>query len=93
MAKQKLNLLKLPAGFVAQTGACAPKVVRSNILQTTFCASGLHHAPDDLRTESTVSNPLGLMMGRNIGPMVTSAAVIQLSTAVFTQLGTGTVRT
>ena len=34
-----------------------------------------------------------LLMGRNIGPVLTPAAVIQLSTAVFTQPGTGTVRT
>jgi hypothetical protein len=32
MAEQKLDLLKLPAGFVTQTGTCAPEVVRSNIL-------------------------------------------------------------
>ena len=33
----------------------------SNILQATFRASGLHHAPDDLRTESAVPNALGLI--------------------------------
>jgi hypothetical protein len=32
MAEQKLDLLKLPAGFVTQTGACAPEVVRSDML-------------------------------------------------------------
>jgi hypothetical protein len=54
MAEQKLDLLKLTGGFVTQTGAYAAKVVRSNILQAAFRASGLHHAPDDLRTESNV---------------------------------------
>jgi hypothetical protein len=57
MAEQKLDLLKLTAGFVTQTA----KVVRSNILQAAFRASGLHHAPDDLRTESNFPNPLSLI--------------------------------
>jgi hypothetical protein len=63
MAEQKLDLLKLTAGFVAQTGACAPQVMRSNILQATFRASGLNQASDYLRTESAVPNALGLIDG------------------------------
>lgn len=30
-SKQELNLLKLAAGFVAEAGASAPQIVRSNI--------------------------------------------------------------
>ena len=59
MAKEKLDLL--PAGFVAQTGAYAAKVARSDILQATFRASGVHHAPDYLWTESGVANALGFI--------------------------------
>ena len=63
MAKQKLDLLQFPAGFVAQASACAAKVVRSNIVQATFRTSGLYHAPNDLRTESAVSDALGFIDG------------------------------
>src|SRR5215469_9347541 len=37
--------------------------MRSNILQTTFRASDLHHAPDHLWTESAAPHPLGLIDG------------------------------
>jgi hypothetical protein len=30
MTQQELDLLKFPAGLMAQTGACAPKIVWSN---------------------------------------------------------------
>jgi hypothetical protein len=42
--------------LVAQMSTCSSEVVRSNIVQATFRASGLHNAPDDLRTESAVPN-------------------------------------
>jgi hypothetical protein len=63
MAEQKLDLLKLPAGYVTQSSACAAKVVRSNILEAAFRTPGLHDAPDNLGTESIVPNPLGLIDG------------------------------
>jgi hypothetical protein len=63
MAEQKLNLLKLPAGCVIQPSTCAAKVVRSNTFETAFRTPGLHHAPDNLGTESIVPNSLGLIDG------------------------------
>src|ERR1035441_1144574 len=66
----------------------AAKVMRSNILEVAFRTSGLHHAPDDLRTESSVANPLGLktlLRWRNIGPVLTPAAITQLLTAALTR--------
>jgi hypothetical protein len=50
-----------PPGFVTQTRACATKIVRSHILQTTFRTPGLHHTPDNLRAECTLPNSLGLV--------------------------------
>jgi hypothetical protein len=61
VAEQELDLFKLPAGFVTQTRACATKIVRSHILQTTFRTPGLHHTPDNLRAECTLPNSLGLV--------------------------------
>ena len=46
MTQQELDLLKFPAGLMAQTGACAPKIVWSKIFQTTFRTSGLYDPPD-----------------------------------------------
>jgi hypothetical protein len=67
MTQQELDLFKFPAGLMAQTGACAPKIVWSNIFQTRFRTSGLYHPPDDLRTESALSDPLGLIDGPKYG--------------------------
>ena len=67
MTQQELDLLKFPAGLMAQTGACAPKIVWSKIFQTTFRTSGLYDPPDDLRTESALSDPLGLIDGPKYG--------------------------
>jgi len=61
MAKQELNLFKFPTRFMTETRACAAKVVRCHILQTTFRASGFHDTPDHLRTKSAFGNPLGLV--------------------------------
>jgi len=84
MAEQKLDLLKLPAAFVAQTGACAAKVVWSNILEATFRASGFHHAPDDLRTESAVPNAVDRIDAPKYRSHSDASSVTQLSTAKAT---------
>jgi len=73
-------------------GHTCVEVVRSSILQATFRAFGLHHAPDDLGTESGVLNALGLIGRPKYWTLVTPAAFTQLSTAPLTQVGTGTVR-
>jgi hypothetical protein len=61
VAEQELDLFELPAGFVTQTRACATKIVRSHILDTTFRTPGLHHTPYNLRAECTSPNSLGLV--------------------------------
>jgi hypothetical protein len=83
MTQEELNLFKFPSSLMAQTGTPAAKVVGSNIPQTAFRASGMNHAPDDFWAESVFSNPL--LMARNIGPVVTPAALNQVSTATLTQ--------
>jgi len=40
VAERELDLFKLPAGLVTETRACATKIVRSHILQTTFRTPG-----------------------------------------------------
>jgi len=54
LTKKKLDLLQLPAGFVAQTGAGSAKIVRSNTIQTALGARRSHNAPYHLRTEDTL---------------------------------------
>jgi hypothetical protein len=61
MTEQKLDLFKLSARIMAQTGAGATKIVRRNPIQTAFQGSRLHDAPDHLRTECARANTLGLI--------------------------------
>jgi hypothetical protein len=68
MTEEELDLLKLAARFMAQTGTCAAKIMRSYIFQATFRAPGFHHTPDDLRTESGFRNPLGFIDSPKYGP-------------------------
>jgi hypothetical protein len=86
MAEQKRNLLKL-GGFVGTDGRITAKVARSNILQATFRASGFHHAQMTFGLNPLFPMRSALLMGRNTGPMVTPAALIQLFTAALTQVG------
>jgi len=77
MAEQELNLLELPAGLVTQTRACAPHVVGSHIVEAAFRTSSFHNTPDDLWTESRLSNPLGLVDGPKDRPSGDTAATSQ----------------
>jgi hypothetical protein len=61
MTGQELNLLKLPACLVTQTGTGTTKIVRRNPIQTAFRGPGLHDAPDRLRTESARPDSVGLV--------------------------------
>lgn len=61
MSEQELDLLKLSACLVAQSGAGAAEIVRRNAIQTTFRGPGLYDAPDDLRAETTCRAPVGLV--------------------------------
>src|ERR1700757_1154627 len=56
MTEQELNLFKLPACLVTQTGTGTTKIVRRNLIQTAFPGPSLHDAPDHLRTESARSD-------------------------------------
>src|SRR5215467_9384730 len=92
MSEQELNLLKLTATVVAQLaqvrrrscGAMCPKPTLWQQLlttyQTTFCEMPRPHTFPFLAT------------ARKILPSVTCAARVQLSRAILTQLGMGTVR-
>ena len=61
VTEQELNLFKLPACLMTQTGARTTKIVRRNLIQTAFSGPSLHDAPDHLRTESARSDSSGLI--------------------------------
>jgi hypothetical protein len=61
VAEQKLNLFKLSACLMTQTGAGATKIVRRNPIQTALRGPGLNNAPNYLRTESVRSDSVGLI--------------------------------
>jgi hypothetical protein len=82
VSEQELNLFKLPACLMTQTGAGTTKIVRRKSIQTALRGPGLHDAPDHLRAESVRSDSFEI-----------PAAVNQRSTATLTRVGTGTVRT
>src|SRR5450756_414575 len=48
VTEQELNLFKLPACLMTQTGAGTTKIVRRNPIQTALRGPGLHDAPDHL---------------------------------------------
>jgi hypothetical protein len=61
MSEQELDLLKLSACLVAQSGAGTAEIVRRNAIQTTFRGPRLYDAPDDFRAETTCRDPVGLV--------------------------------
>jgi hypothetical protein len=73
MSEQKLDLLKLPTGLMAQAGTGTAQIVRRNAIQAAFRGPSLYDAPDDLRTETSRCDSLGFVdrpkdrAGRNTG--------------------------
>ena len=63
VTKQELDLLKLSASLMTQARAGPTQVVWSNIFDATFRRASFHHAPDHLRTDTGLSNTLGLIDG------------------------------
>lgn len=63
MAQQELDLLKFPAGFMTETGACATHVMGSHIFKAALRTSSFHNTPDGLGAEGGFSDPLGLVDG------------------------------
>src|SRR5450759_4282482 len=61
MPEQELDLLKLSACLMTQTGTGAPQIVRGNAIHTAFRGPGFYDAPDDFRTEAARSNAAGLV--------------------------------
>jgi len=61
MSEQELDLLKLSACLVAQSGTGTSEIVRRNAIQTTFRGPGLYDAPYDFRTETACRDPTGLV--------------------------------
>jgi hypothetical protein len=61
MSEQELNLLKLSACLVAQSGTCTAEIVRRDAIQTTFRGPSLYDAPYDFRTETACRDPASLI--------------------------------
>ena len=93
MPQEKLDLLELAAGQMAQSRARAPQVVWSEFLDTGTC----RRRPDDIPEPfGDIPSPQirpALLMARNTGPSVMAAAAVHASTADLTHRGIGTVRT
>ena|ERR1700730_9205872 len=60
MSEQELNLVQLSAGKVAQSGASAPQIMRSQFRYVRACGSRFHNLPKHLgcHTSSPNSSPL-----------------------------------
>jgi hypothetical protein len=61
MSEQELDLLKLSACLVAQSGTGTAEIVRRNAIQTTLRGRRPHDAPYDFRTETACRDPAGLV--------------------------------
>lgn len=61
MSEQELDLLKLSACLVAQSGTGTAEIVRRNAIQTTFRGPRLYDAAYDFRTETVCRDPAGLV--------------------------------
>jgi hypothetical protein len=61
MSEQKLDLLKLSACLMTQSGTGSAEIVRRNAIQTTFRGPRLYDAPYDFRTETACRDPAGLV--------------------------------
>ena len=53
MPEEELNLLKLTTAVVTQFRAGPPQVVRGNVLQSGFLATGSDHVPDNVLGDAT----------------------------------------
>jgi hypothetical protein len=93
MAQQKLVLLKLPSIDVAQLCAGSSQVMGSEVFKLEAFGTVSDHIPDDILDMPVPHGVPCRLTALNTRPVVTDAAVIHLSTASFTQIGMGTVRT
>jgi hypothetical protein len=84
MSEQELDLLKLSACFVAQSGTGTAEIVRRNAIQTTFRGPRLYNAPYNIGLKPPVAIRRALLIARKTGPVEMPAAVNQLSTASLT---------
>jgi hypothetical protein len=48
VTEQELNLLELTAAVVAQLRTCPPQIMRRDVLQAGFLATGSDHVPDNV---------------------------------------------
>jgi hypothetical protein len=93
MTEQELNLFKLSARLVIQTGAGTAKVMRRKPIHTAFENPAFTTPQITFGLNPLVPIRLALLIARKIGPVEIPAAVNQWSTATLTQVGTGTGRT
>ena len=93
MPEKKLYLLQFSAIHMAKLCACSPEIMRCEVseLQTPRAAPDyILDGVSDMPDPQAVPCRLTALKTR---PVVTDAAVSHLSTALFTQIGMGTVRT
>jgi hypothetical protein len=92
VAEKELNLLELPAVYMAQLGASTAQVTGSKVFQTEAQST----LPDNVpATFSDIPRPQAvpcLLTALKTCPSLTFAASIHLSTSSFTQVGTGICR-
>jgi hypothetical protein len=93
VSEQELDLIQFAAGEMAETGAGAPQVVRGQLVDPGASRCRADHIPQHLGDIPSLQTRPALLIARNTGPSVIAAAAVHASTAAFTQVGIGTVRT
>ena len=93
VAEQELDLVQFTAGQVAQTGTGAPQIGGASLSMPARAAAVRTTSQSTLGDVPSPHTRPALLIARNTGPSVIGAAVVQASTAVFTHVGIGTVRT
>ena len=93
MTQEELNLIQFAAGQMAQAHTGPPEVVWSELLDLRASRG----SPDDAQsTFGVIPSPQirpVLLIARKTAPCVMPAAIVHVSIAALTQVGTGTVRT
>ncbi len=92
--QEELDLIQLATRYVTKPRAREPKIVRCQLVDAGARGRRAYHVPKHFRRHAVAPHTSRFVDGtRKTGPCVTSAAAVQASTAAFTQLGIGTVRT
>jgi hypothetical protein len=93
VAEKELDLFQLATVDMAKLCARPPQIVRREMIKFHSFSTIPNDIPDHIFSNSfTPCGPVPANGSENAASVI-SAAAIHLSTALFTQLGTGTVRT